>query len=130
MRIVTALPLVLVLATSCRSRSSRDTATAAPPPPVVEPSVDAPPPVDAGSRVERMEEAAMLYDRMDLEGAVAVAATVLAEEPDNVRMLRIVVSARCLMGQAEPAREHWKRLPPADQKQMTARCARFKITLP
>ena len=44
---------------------------------------------------------------------------------DNVRMLRILVSAHCLSGNAAAARQHWKKLPAQDQHQMKVRCARF-----
>ena len=75
----------------------------------------------------KMTEATRLYDRGDYEGASAAADEVLAEQPDNVKMLRVAVSAACIMGDEQRARGYYERLPPRDQRQMARRCRRYSV---
>ena len=90
---------------------------------------DEPPPV--GAKLDAaMAEANRAYDRGDFDEAKAAAGRLLASDPNNVRMLRIMVSASCLDGDAAVAQTHYARLPPGDQEQMKQRCARYGITFP
>jgi hypothetical protein len=83
-----------------------------------------------GSLVPRMDDANALYDRSDYDGARAAALEVLREEPDNARMLRIVVSTSCIMGDSELAARHFERLTqPSDRRQMAVRCSRYGVEL-
>jgi hypothetical protein len=77
-----------------------------------------------------MDEANKAYDRGDFEDAKQVASRVLARFPGNVRMLRIMVSASCIDGDAPVAQAHYARLPPVDQEQMKLRCARYGVAFP
>jgi hypothetical protein len=74
------------------------------------------------------DEANRLYDKMDYEGALQKALAVLEKEPGDIRMMRVVVSASCQLGDADKAKQYWQQLPPHDQNQMTRRCQRFGIT--
>jgi len=88
---------------------------------------DEPPPV--GAKLDAaMAEANRAYDRGDFDEAKAAAGRLLANDPNNVRMLRIMVSASCLDGDASAAQTHYAKLPPGDQEQMKLRCARYGIT--
>lgn len=103
--------------------------------PAVEPEVNtmktAPvPDVDNDPRLElstAKDEVNRLYDKQDYEGALANGIAVLAKEPGDIRMLRVVVSAACQLGDADKAQQYWAQLPPHDQSQMTRRCQRFGI---
>jgi len=77
-----------------------------------------------------MDDANKAYDRGDFEEAKQVASGVLAKVPGNVRMLRIMVSASCIDGDAAVAQAHYAKLPPADQEQMKVRCARYGVAFP
>jgi len=90
---------------------------------------DEPPPV--GAKLDAaMAEANRAYDRGDFDEAKAAASRLLASDPNNVRMLRVMVSASCVDGDAAAAQTHYARLPPGDQEQMKTRCARYGITFP
>ena len=90
---------------------------------------DEPPPV--GAKLDAaMAEANRAYDRGDFDEAKAAASRLLASDPNNVRMLRVMVSASCFDGDAATAQTHYARLPPGDQEQMKTRCARYGITFP
>lgn len=78
-----------------------------------------------GQLDKRMSETNRMYDRRDYEGAMAQAREILAEAPGNVRMLRVVVSSACIMGDEQVAREHYGKLPPRHQRQMDRRCSRY-----
>jgi hypothetical protein len=105
--------------------------TAAPPVAAAAPSLGA----GAGSDGELapskldgvMTEANRAYDHNDYDEAKQIAARVLAQFPTNVRMLRIMVSASCIDGDAAVAQANFAKLPPADQDQMKIRCARYGI---
>jgi hypothetical protein len=90
---------------------------------------DEPPPV--GAKLDAaMAEANRAYDRGDFDEAKAAASRLLASDPNNVRMLRVMVSASCVDGDTTVAQTHYARLPPGDQEQMKTRCARYGITFP
>jgi hypothetical protein len=76
-----------------------------------------------------MELANKAYDAQDFEQATAIAGKVLAKDPANVRMLRVMVSANCIAGDAAVAQQHYERLPPADREQMKVRCDRYQVAL-
>lgn len=75
-----------------------------------------------------MSEANKAYDRGDFGEATEIAKKVLAEDPSNVRMLRIVVSASCIEGESVVAQQHYLKLPAADRQQMKVRCARYGVS--
>lgn len=118
-------------------------AAAAPARPAAPPGPSAPPPGPAlsgsaaaepelaGARLEAaMAEANKAYDRGDYDDAKALAQRMLARDPNNVRMLRIVVSASCIDGDAAAALASYAKLPPGDQAQMRTRCARYGVAFP
>lgn len=78
---------------------------------------------------DRLLEANKLYDRGDYDGARQVAIKLLSEAPGNVRLLRVVVSASCILGDGEQANQYAPQLPPPDRDQMADRCAKFQIAL-
>jgi len=82
---------------------------------------------DPATLPAKMTEASRLYDRGDYEGARVVADEVLAEQPDNVKMLRVAVSCACIMGEPDRARTYYDRLPERDQRQMARRCRRYGV---
>jgi hypothetical protein len=85
----------------------------------------------AGPKLDSvMDEANKAYDHGDFEEAKTVAGRVLARFPTNVRMLRIMVSASCIDGDAAVAQAHYGKLPATDQEQMKVRCARYGVTFP
>jgi len=112
--------------------------TAAPPaarPPTIAGAVAAAPPPDSepmtGPRLEAaMAEANHAYDRGDLDDAKNLASRLLAQQPTNVRMLRIMVSASCIDGDTAAAQTSFAKLPAPDQAQMRVRCARYGVAFP
>lgn len=111
-----------------------------PPPVPLMRSGDPPPEAVAGSGAEAeisplklneiMKQANLAYDRGEFDQAKAIAGKVLDKDPTNARMLRVVVSASCIEGEAGPAQANFAKLPPDDQEQMRIRCARYGITFP
>lgn len=89
------------------------------------------PVADEGAQAlkRRMDLSNRYYDRGEYDLAVEQALTILEEQPDNVRMLRVMVSAGCLMGEEEQAREYFPKLPSDAQRVMRIRCARYGIEL-
>jgi hypothetical protein len=75
-----------------------------------------------------MDEANRLYDRSEHDAAQEAALKILQRAPGNVRMLRIVVTTACLMGEPEKAQQYWLQLPDRDREQMSTRCARVGVT--
>ncbi len=75
-----------------------------------------------------MAEANKAYDRGDLDEAKAIARKVLQTSPNNVRMLRVVVSASCIAGDAAEAQASYVLLPDFDREQMRTRCARYGVS--
>jgi hypothetical protein len=83
----------------------------------------------SGSKLDTaMEEANKAYDRGDFEDAKQAAGRVLAQQPTNVRMLRIMVSTLCIDGDTTAAISYYAKLPSNDQEQMRTRCARYGIS--
>lgn len=76
-----------------------------------------------------MELANKAYDRQDFDEATAIAGKVLAKDPTNVRMLRVMVSANCIAGDSAIAQDHYVKLPAFDRGQMKTRCDRYGVTL-
>ena len=94
-----------------------------PPPPVAD--LEADPRMDLANA---KDEANRMYDRQDYEGAMNKALEILQTEPGDIRMLRVIVSSACQLGDADKAKQYWSQLPPHDQNQMNRRCQRFGIT--
>jgi hypothetical protein len=78
-----------------------------------------------------MDEANKLYDGNDYEAAAKQAIRVLGkkdlETKDQTRMLRIIVSSGCMMGDVDQATKYFDQLPTKDQGDMIRRCERFDI---
>jgi hypothetical protein len=75
-----------------------------------------------------MELANKAYDRQDFDEATALAGKLLAKDPTNIRMLRIMVSASCIQGDSLVAQQHFEKLPQFDREQMKQRCDRYGVT--
>lgn len=75
-----------------------------------------------------MAEANKAYDRGDFDEAKGIALKVIAKDPANTRMLRIIVSANCIDGDSAEAQKHYLSLPPGDREQMKVRCARYGVS--
>jgi hypothetical protein len=67
------------------------------------------------------------YDAQDFDQAIAVAQKVLANDPANVRMLRVMVSANCIGGDSAIAQQYYEKLPVFDRGQMKSRCERYGV---
>lgn len=85
------------------------------------------PRVDA-NKDATMAEANKAYDRGDFDEAQVIAEKVLKDDPKNVRMLRILVSASCIQGDSVIAQKHYLMLPETDREQMRTRCGRYGIS--
>lgn len=121
-----------------RQRPHAGSAAPAVEPPVAAPTGSTPAPTAATPAEDQpspakldalMSEANKAYDRGDLEDARTIAQRMLALQPDNVRMLRILVSASCMEGDAAAAQASYRKLPPGDQAQMRTRCSRYGVSL-
>ncbi|MCX5744580.1 MAG: hypothetical protein NT062_18980 [Proteobacteria bacterium] len=94
-------------------------------------------PVDAGlpadlanmTNDQLMPEANKALDRRELDAAVEIAGKVLKDDPNNVWMLRVMVSAACLQGDAAVAQKHYLLLAGTDREEMATRCSRYGMTL-
>jgi len=89
------------------------------------------PNLDGDPRLETSnakDEANRQYDKQDFEGAIATAMKVLDKDPGDIRMLRVLVSSACQLGDADRAKQFYAQLPPHDQSQMARRCSRMNIT--
>lgn len=75
-----------------------------------------------------MELANKAYDRQDFDEAIAIAGKILSKDPNNVRMLRIMVSATCIAGDSSVAQPYYEKLPKFDREQMKQRCDRYGVT--
>lgn len=82
---------------------------------------------EAANLNERMADANRMYDKGDYETSRDAALEILQEHPENVRMLRIVVSSSCIMGEPELATKYYEVLPARDQRQMARRCERYGV---
>src|SRR5262249_49789470 len=74
-----------------------------------------------------MDQANKAYDRSDFEEAKAIAGKVLAKQPGNVRMMRIMVSSACIEGDNVIAQKWYEQLPKADRDQMKVRCDKYGV---
>lgn len=74
-----------------------------------------------------MDEANKAFDRMDFDEARTIAQRVLKQQPNNVRMLRILVSSACIEGDGPEAQKHYNLLPARDREQMKTRCMRYQV---
>lgn len=90
------------------------------------------PPIDPDNPelASAMTETNKMYDRGDYDGARTMAYKLLEQQPGNVRMLRVIVSSSCIMGDADVATKYWAMLPAQDQTQMSVRCARYQVSFP
>lgn len=107
-----------------------ETGDQVPPPPPRDWSAMSPPEETEqsdGSLNSQMDAANKLYDKGDYEPALHAAIEILESHPKVVRMLRIAVSASCIMGEEEQARRYYQDLPPRDQAQMARRCQRYGV---
>jgi hypothetical protein len=109
------------------SSAAGSSAALAVPGPVLAAGDPAAAPVDLDTA---MAEANRAYDRGDLDEAKTLASRLLARQPTNVRMLRILVSASCIDGDSAAAQASFAKLPPPDQAQMRVRCARYSVSFP
>jgi hypothetical protein len=75
-----------------------------------------------------LAEANKAYDRQDFDEARSIATRVLAKDPTNIRMLRIMVSSHCIEGDTNSARTYYDKLPDFDRQQMDKRCATYGVT--
>ena len=75
-----------------------------------------------------MELANKAYDAQDFDQATAIAGKILSKEPDNVRMLRVMVSSHCIQGDSAVAQQYFDKLPKFDREQMKTRCDRYGVT--
>lgn len=79
-------------------------------------------------KVDGQDEANRLFDRGDYDDAQKQAMKMLESEPTNARMLRIVVSSACFMGDSDKAQKYWSQLgEERDRAQMQVRCGRYGI---
>jgi len=75
-----------------------------------------------------MDQANKAYDRQDFDDARTIAGKVLAKQPNNIRMLRIMVSSSCIDGDSITAQKYYTSLPKFDRDQMKARCDRYGVS--
>jgi hypothetical protein len=76
-----------------------------------------------------MDQANKAYDNGDFDEASAAAVKVLATDPGNIRMMRIMVSSGCQSGDIPTAQKYFLQLPLNDRSQMRIRCGRYGIVL-
>jgi hypothetical protein len=79
---------------------------------------------------ELMATANKAYDHGDFDEAITIAKKVLSNDPTNVRMLRIMVSSSCILGDAPTAQKHYLLLSIGsnDRADMKKRCDRYGVT--
>jgi len=75
-----------------------------------------------------MDEANRAYDRQDFDEARSIAAKVLDKTPNNIRMLRVMVSSSCIQGDNAVAQKYYDALPRFDRDQMRMRCDRYGVS--
>ena len=74
----------------------------------------------------RASEASRLYDQREYDDAIRLAKTILENEPDNIRVMRVMISSACASGDLGLARTYFDKLKrPKDRRDMTKRCERF-----
>ena len=79
---------------------------------------------------ELMASANKAYDHGDFDEALVIAKKVLVSDPANVRMLRSVVSASCILDDSATAQRSYLALPAGgnDRADMRKRCDRYGVT--
>ncbi|CAN5897711.1 hypothetical protein BH11MYX2_BH11MYX2_06230 [soil metagenome] len=92
------------------------------------PSLPSKPPTIDVKKDDLMSQANKAYDAGELDDAMSLARKVLEDDPDNVRMRRIMVSSSCILEDATTAQKHYLLLPPGDRETMRIRCARYGVT--
>jgi hypothetical protein len=75
-----------------------------------------------------MDQANKHYDKGEWEDAKLIAAKVLTKQPNNIRMMRIMVSASCVDGDVGVAQKWFDQLPKPDREQMKVRCDKYAVT--
>ncbi|MEO6771561.1 MAG: hypothetical protein ABI467_00880 [Kofleriaceae bacterium] len=75
-----------------------------------------------------MDQANKHYDKGEWEDAKLIAAKVLTKQPNNIRMMRIMVSASCVDGDSGVAQKWFDQLPKLDRDQMKVRCDKYGVT--
>jgi hypothetical protein len=75
-----------------------------------------------------MDQANKAYDKSDWEEAKMIAGKVLAKQPTNIRMMRIMVSASCIDGDSIVAQKWFDALPKPDREQMKVRCDKYGVS--
>ena len=86
-------------------------------------------PFKAGGKVTPLMDAAnRAYDKGDYDEARQAAAKVLAQQPGNERMLRIMVSSACIEGDSADAQKYYNLLPARDRSAMRTRCERYGVS--
>lgn len=103
------------------------------PPPVIQATDDHPALSDIPDKADPryqmvLGEANKAYDRQDFDEARTIATKVLAKDPTNARMLRIMVSSHCIEGDQAAAQTYYDKLPEFDRQQMTKRCATYGVS--
>ena len=101
-----------------------------PPTSTVEPQLQVEQSVDDELKTgDGMTMANKMFDRGDYDDAMKQALKMLESDPKNPRMLRIVVSSACFMGDPDKAQKYWSLLSDdRDRSQMSVRCGRYGIT--
>ena len=85
---------------------------------------------DLAEVLEAVTETHVLYDKSDYAGAIAKAKSVLERQPKNTRMLRIVVSSSCIIGDEDTARDYYAKMyTDTDRKHVETVCAQHKVEL-
>lgn len=79
---------------------------------------------------EQMAAANKAYDRQRMDEARSHAEKVLAQTPDNARMLRVMVSSWCIEGESDQATKWFAKLAEGDRDAMRSRCERYGVTFP
>jgi hypothetical protein len=118
-----ALACLLAIGAGCEKAPSSETTSTKP----VTVEVPAKQPVVELEPI--MAEANKAYDRQDFETMRVHAMRVLKLSPDNVRMLRLMVSAACIEDKPQEAQRYVPRLPARDREQLKRRCANYGVTL-
>ena len=76
-----------------------------------------------------LDEVNKAYDHGEYDDAKTMAIKILANDPKNVRMLRVVISSSCILGDAADAQKYFGALTEQrDKDQMKTRCARYGVT--
>jgi hypothetical protein len=86
---------------------------------------------DAKTFTDKVKVARRLYGRRRYEQAFELAVQLLEEEPNNRRVLRVVIASACIMANPTDAEKYYQRLKMArDRKQMQRRCNAYGVEIP